>query len=74
MSPGCTLGLPGREQVIETDADRDAGIDAGPADDTRDRLATMRIRAVGSGQDHQLRTVDGLPQHEGRLNPRAQRA
>ncbi len=66
--------LPAGEQVIEADADRDAGVDAGPADDRRDGLAAMRIGAVRAGQDDQLRPVDGLPEREVRLDPGAQRS
>jgi hypothetical protein len=50
--------LPACKQIVETDADGDAAVDAGHAQNWLDALATMRIGTVGAGQDHQFRPFD----------------
>ena len=52
--------LPAGEQVVQANADRDAGIDAGAAYGRLDGLAAMGERAVRSCQDDQFRFVDGV--------------
>src|SRR5690242_6190522 len=50
--------LPARKQVIEADANCDAAVEARYAQRGLDDFASMRIGAVGAGQNHQLRSTD----------------
>ena len=55
---GMQQRLPSREQIIQPDPDRDAGIDTGDAKQRFDGFAAMRIRTVGAGDDDQFRSLD----------------
>ena len=52
------LRLPAREQVVEADADRHSAIDARHGQYRLDHLAAMRVRAIGTGKDHQLWSIE----------------